>query len=175
MNHAARPGHDRLRLPRWARAWVYVGGTVCAASGGVWLLLHHFGRHEGAFGLEASPLEHPSLVVHGLCGLLLLWVLGLVWMPHVRRGWHRPRHRPVGGTMAALMLWLAASAGGLYYLADERLRGWVGIGHWALGLVAVAWLPLHIWHGRRAIRRARRDPSARTEAPPIPPPPRRRT
>jgi hypothetical protein len=147
-------GHERLRLPRWVRWWVYGGGTLCAASGAAWLLLHHFGQQEGAFGLEASPFEHPSLVLHGVCGLALLWVLGLVWFPHVRRGWHKRRHRLVGGTMAALMLWLAASAAGLYYLGDETLRGWVSIGHWTLGLFAVAWLPLHICHGRRLIRRS---------------------
>ena len=149
-------GHERLRLPRWVRWWVYGGGTLCALSGVAWLLLHHFGQHEGEFGLEASPLEHPSLVVHGVCGLVLLWVIGLVWLPHVRRGWQRRRHRLVGGTMAALMLWLGASAAGLYYLGDETVRGWTSIGHWTLGLLAVAWLPLHIWHGRRTIRRAQR-------------------
>jgi hypothetical protein len=153
----AHHGHERLRLPGWVRAWVYAGGTLCALSGAAWLLLHYFGQHEGEFGLESSPFEHPALVIHGVCGLLLLWILGLVWFPHVRRGWHKRRHRVVGGTMAALMLWLAASAAGLYYLGDETVRGWVSVGHWTLGLLAVAWLPLHIWHGRRAIRRAQDD------------------
>ncbi|MDR7100479.1 hypothetical protein J2X04_002860 [Lysobacter niabensis] len=146
-------GHERLRLPAWVRAWVYVAGALCALSGAAWLLLHHFVRREGQFGPEASPLEHPSLVLHGVCGLLLLWVLGLVWFPHVRRGWSRPRHRWVGGTMAALMLWLAVSAAGLYYLGDEQWRGWVSLAHWSLGLFAAFWLPFHIWVGRRRARR----------------------
>ena len=146
-------GHERLRLPRWIRWWVYLGGALCAASGLAWLLLHDFAQREGAFGLEPHPLEHPSLVVHGVLGLALLWVFGLVWLPHVRRGWHRPRHRVVGGTMAALMLWLALSAAALYYLGDEAWRDRIATAHWALGLFAVAWLPLHIWLGRRAIRR----------------------
>jgi hypothetical protein len=145
-------GHDRLRLPRWVRAWVYGAGSMCALSGGAWLLLHHFVRREGEFGPEPSLLEHPSLVLHGLSGLALLWVLGLVWLPHVRRGWSRRGQRWAGGIMATLMLWLALSAAGLYYLGDEHWRDWIGVGHWALGLFAVAWLPMHIWLGRRRLR-----------------------
>lgn len=148
--------HDRLRMPGWIRTWVYAGGTLCALSGGAWLLLHHFVQRQGEFGLQPHPLEYPSLVVHGLSGLALLWVLGLIWLPHVRRGWYRPQHRWAGGTMAALMLWLAVSAAGLYYLGDESWRSWVSVGHWALGLGAVAWLPLHIWLGRRIIGRQTR-------------------
>lgn len=146
-------GHERLRLPGWVRWWVYLGGALSALSGSAWLLLHHFVRREGEFGPEPSALEHPSLVLHGVSGLMLLWVLGLVWLPHVRRGWSKRQHRWVGGTMAALMLWLALSAAGLYYLGDESWRGWVGIAHWTLGLFAAIWLPVHIWIGRRRIHR----------------------
>ena len=146
-------GHERLRLPGWVRAWVYVGGALCALSGSGWLLLHHFVRREGEFGPEPSPFEHPSLVVHGMSGLALLWVLGLVWLPHVRRGWGKRQHRSVGGTMVALMVGLALSAAGLYYLGDERWRSVVSIAHWTLGLFAVVWLPTHIWVGRRRVAR----------------------
>lgn len=145
--------HDRLRLPRWVRWWVYLGGTLCAVSGVAWLLLHHFAQREGMFGPEPHPLEHPSLVAHGILGLCLFWVLGLVWLPHVRRGWSRPRLRWIGGAMAALLLWLAASAAGLYYIGNDTWRGWIALSHWSLGLFAVLWLPFHIWWGRRALRR----------------------
>lgn len=155
MKHAVmkQHGHERLRLPRWVRWWVYLAGSLCALSGSAWLLLHHFVRREGEFGPEPSPFEHPALVVHGISGLLLLWVLGLIWLPHVRRGWSMRRHRWVGGAMAALMLWLSLSAAGLYYLGDETLRNWTSIAHWTLGLAAALWLPTHIWIGRRRIRR----------------------
>ncbi|GAB3345216.1 hypothetical protein [Lysobacter tyrosinilyticus] len=146
-------GHERLRLPRWVRLYTYAGGALCALSGGAWLLLHHFVRTEGEFGPEPSVLEHPSLVAHGVLGLGMIWLLGLLWFPHIRRGWSRREHRWVGGSMAALMLWLALSAAALYYLGDETWRGWVSVGHWALGLFAVLWLPLHIWIGRRRLRR----------------------
>lgn len=145
-------GRERLRLPRWVRAYVYIGGALCGLSGVTWLLLHHFVRHEGEFGPEPSVLEHPSLVVHGVLGLGMVWLLGAVWFPHIRRGWSRREHRWAGGTMAALMLWLAFSAAGLYYLGDESWRGWVSVGHWVLGLFAALWLPTHIWIGRRRLR-----------------------
>ena len=151
--HSAH-AHERLRLPRWIRWWVYGGGCACAATGIAWLLLHDFVTHEGAFGPESHPLEHPMLVAHGCAGLAMLWVFGLVWLPHVRRGWSRRRHRVVGGMMAALMLSLCASAAMLYYLGDERWRSLVAVAHWGLGLFAVAWLPLHIWLGRQAIRKS---------------------
>ncbi|MEP6633149.1 MAG: hypothetical protein ABJA62_02980 [Luteimonas sp.] len=151
MRHV--PGHERQRLPGWIRAWVYGAGGVCAASGMLWLLFHYFFQRNGAFGLEPHPLEHAWLVAHGTTGLVLLWVLGLIWLPHVRRGWAKPRHRLVGGAMAALMLWLGISAAGLYYLGDENWRARIAIAHWAFGLLAIVWLPLHIWLGRRTIRR----------------------
>jgi len=146
-------GHERMRLPRWVRLWVYFGGALCATSGAAWLLLHYFAQREGEFGVEPHPFEHATLVTHGVAGLAMLWVFGLIWLAHVRRGWSKPQHRWAGGTMAALMLWLALSAAGLYYLGDEAWRGFVGIAHWSLGLFATVWLPMHIWLGRRAIQR----------------------
>jgi len=149
-------GHERFRLPGWIRAWVYAGGTLCAASGALWLLFHYFIHRNGAFGPEPHPMEHAWLVVHGIAGLGMLWVFGLVWLPHVRRGWAKRQHRLAGGTMVSLMLWLAISAGGLYYLGNDDWRDVVGVAHWASGLFAAAWLPTHIWLGRRTIRRRAR-------------------
>ncbi|GAB6196008.1 hypothetical protein [Lysobacter xanthus] len=151
-SHAAHHP-ERLRLPRWVRGWVYVGGGACAASGAGWLLLHTFVQKAGEFGPEPHPLEHPALVAHGVTGLMMLWVLGLVWLPHVRRGWAHRIQRIVGGTMAAVMLWLALTAAGLYYLGDERLRDAISMGHWSVGLFGMLWLPIHIWAGRRRLKR----------------------
>lgn len=153
MSQSRTDHHERMRLPRWARWCVYVIGVVCALSGATWLLLHHFVQREGEYGPEPHVLEHPSLVLHGVSGLAMLWVLGLVWLPHVRRGWAKRAHRVVGGTMAALMLWLALSAAGLYYLGDDSARSVTSLAHWIAGLAAAAWLPIHIVLGRRTQRR----------------------
>ena len=145
--------HEHLHLPRWTRWTTYLGGALAAVSGIGWWILHHHLQREGEFGPEAHPFEHPALVVHGVVGLLLVWLFGVIWLPHVRRGWQMRHHRLVGGTMLALMLLLSLTAAGLYYLADEGWRAFAGNAHWYGGLLAVLWLPLHIVLGRAKVRR----------------------
>ena len=156
----ARHG-ERFVLPRWVRRMVYAVGTACAASGTAWLLLHTFVQVESEFGPQPHPLEHPLLVVHGVAAALVLWTFGLLWLSHVRRAWSRHVNRLSGGTMVALLAWLGASGLGLYYLADERWRDFASIGHWALGLFAVLWLPVHIWRGRRRVHARERAAGGR--------------
>jgi hypothetical protein len=139
-----------MRLPRWARWWVYATSAGLLATGALWLLFHHFVRREGAFGPEAHPLEHTWLTLHGAAAFLALWALGLIWMGHVRRGWSGPRNRKNGRTLTVMVVALTLSGWGLYYLGDADWRENLALAHWILGLVAGAWLPLHIWRGRRS-------------------------
>jgi hypothetical protein len=150
--------HDGLRMPHWMRRCVYVAGIACLASGVSWLLFHHFIRHEGSFGPEAHPLERVSLAVHGAAALAMAWAFGLVWLAHVRRGWHRGRNRKAGAVMVATLAVLGASGWGLYYFGDETWRAATSLLHWIVGLAASAWLPWHIWLGRRALRRSSLTP-----------------
>lgn len=147
-NHAA---HDGMRMPTWMRRWVFVSGAACLLTGVLWLLFHHFVRHEGAFGPEAHPLEHTWLTLHGGAAIFMTWVFGLIWLPHVRRGWQRKRNLVSGATMASSIIVLAASGWGLYYLGDELWRAVVSALHWSIGLAGGAWLPIHIWRGRRSV------------------------
>lgn len=55
--------------------------------------------------------------------------------------------------MVALLGTLCLSGLGLYYLGDEHLRAWTSTAHWLVGFAAAAALPIHIWRGRRAVRR----------------------
>lgn len=144
----------RFTMPRWLRRLVYSAGLLCVASGGGWLLLHTFVQADRGFGPEPGSLEHPTLVLHGIAAAVLLWCFGAVWLGHVRRAWHRGFNRRSGGMMVALLGWLAVSGLGLYYLSDEQWRSAASVGHWALGLVAAVWLPIHILRGRRAVRRS---------------------
>lgn len=154
---------DRFVLPRWVRWTVYGAGAACALSGTAWLLLHDFVQVEGAFGPEPHPLEHPSLVVHGVAAALMLWTFGLVWLAHVRRAWGRRVNRRSGGTLVVLLAWLGISGLGLYYLGDERWREVASVGHWVAGLLAAAWLPFHVWRGRNAVSRSRGRTAPRRE------------
>jgi hypothetical protein len=153
-----RRGH-RFHVPAWVRAAVYGVGGACLLSGAVWLYLHHFVRIEGEFGPEASGLEHPMLVLHGIAAAAMTWLFGLLWLAHVRRAWQARRNRRSGGTMVAVMSWLCVSGLGLYYIGNDAAREFVGNGHWLVGLFAALWLPIHIWRGRRAVRLAITSPT----------------
>lgn len=146
--------HDGLRMPRWMRRWVFVAGGACLLTGALWLIFDAFVQHEGPFGPEPHPLQRQWLIAHGAAGMLMLWVFGLVWLAHVRRGWPRRRNRRSGAFMVASMILLALSGWGLYYLGSETLRPWLSQFHWILGLVVGGWLPIHIWRGRRSARLA---------------------
>jgi hypothetical protein len=145
-------GTHRFLLPRWARSGVYGVGLTCLLTGLGWLVLHHFVQIEGEFGPEASPLEQPLLVMHGIGAAAMLWLFGLLWLTHIRRAWHAQRNRRSGGTMVILLGLLSLSGLGLYYVGHETMRAWIGNGHWVAGLIATLLLPVHIWRGRRAIR-----------------------
>lgn len=146
-------GPQRFLLPRWARRGVYAVSALCFGSGAAWLWLHHFVTVDGAFGPETSPLEHPMLVVHGIAAMAMTWLFGVLWLAHVRRAWHARRNRRSGGAMVAFLSALCLSGLGLYYLGDEQLRAWTSTAHWLVGFVAATALPIHIWRGRRAVRR----------------------
>jgi hypothetical protein len=146
-----RHGH-RFLLPAWVRRAVYAIGAACLLSGSVWLYMHDFVRIESEFGQEHSTLEHPLLVMHGAAAAAATWLFGLLWLVHIRRGWHARKNRRSGGTMVALMVGLCVTGLGLYYCGDETARAWISSAHWIAGLIAGLWLPIHIWRGRRAIR-----------------------
>ena len=139
-----------MRLPRWVRFFVYGAAAATWLSGVAWLIFHHYVRREGPFGPEAHPLEHGWLALHGAAAFLIVWALGLIWMGHVRRGWPGIRNRWNGRSLTVLLIALAASGWGLYYLGDEQLREALALGHWILGLLLGLWLPWHVWNGRRS-------------------------
>lgn len=141
--------HEGLRMPNWIRRWVYAAGLTSFLSGAAWLLFHHFVRRNGMFGPEAHPLEHVWLQLHGAAAIALAWVLGLIWLAHVRRGWQKRRNLGTGAPLLIGLLLLAATGWGLYYIGAEGWRDAISITHWTLGLTAGAWLPLHVWRGRR--------------------------
>lgn len=142
------------RLGPRSRCAVYALGLLLLGSGAAWLVLHTWVRVEGAFGPEHHPLEAWLMRLHGLLALPALVGLGALLPAHVWPAW-RPRQRRISG-LALLVACAVLALGGwmLYYVADDALRAWVSVTHWALGLALPVLTLAHIVRTRRQ-RRAR--------------------
>jgi hypothetical protein len=139
----------RSPLPRWQEWTVYLSFGLLAATAVAWLLLDRFVRVPGEFGPEHHPAEHWMLIGHGVVAYGFLIVGGAMVPVHIMLGWNTRRNLKTGLTLAALLLLLATSALGLYYLGDEISRSWVSLIHWLVGLIAIPALLVHAIFGRR--------------------------
>lgn len=143
-----RISHDGMKMPAWIKTWIYSAASLCFTSGALWLVLHNFVMHEGEFGQEPHPLEHIMLITHGCVSLLLVWLLGLIFIVHIKRAWQKKQNRITGLIISLMSLMLMLSGLGLYYLGGEQLRINTATLHWVLGLLAGIALPIHIYWGR---------------------------
>jgi hypothetical protein len=139
-----------IHPPRWMRRTVYACLLLLWASGALWLLLP-LSSHDAAAMAGVHPLQPALMKLHGLVVWPTVFLSGALLQAHMQRAWALRRGRGAGGGFALLMLLLAATGWGLYYLGDERLRGAVSVAHWAAGLA----LPLvFVFHARAAWRRS---------------------
>ncbi len=153
---------QRMPLPHWQRCGVYLIGGALLFSGLAWLYLETFVRIESEFGAEHSPWQHRWLVLHGALAMPMLWLVGVLWTAHVKRGWLNRQNRITGAFLLAIFALLTISAAMLYYLADEPWRAATSLLHWLFGLAALIALPVHIWRGRKAAKAsAKANPAAK--------------
>ncbi len=160
-----RPKNPRMPLPRWQRWGVYGLTSTLLISGGAWLIFEHFIRIESEFGTDHSPWQHRWLVVHGVAAMPMIWLIGVLWTAHIKRGWAQHKNRVTGGVLIAMFTALTLSAALLYYLSDDAWRSVSSAAHWVLGLALIVGLPGHIWWGRRHGAAARIAHSAELLAP----------
>lgn len=155
------------RLPRWHEWSIHAGFAVLLLTGLAWLGLDKWVRVAGEFGPEHHPAQHLLLIVHGVAAYLFLLAAGALIPVHVKLGWSTRRNLLSGLALASVLGLLALTALGLYYVADEALRGWTSLVHWLIGIVAVAALAIHVIRGLRSFtpppkacprRRGRRTP-----------------
>lgn len=118
-------------------------------TGLAWLALHYLFRPHGEFGDTVNPFEPWALRVHGLAVLLGLFLYGSLLRPHMIRAWQIRRNRVSGVIVTAIIGVLSLTGYLLYYSADERVRPFVSLTHWIIGLCIAAALPLHIFYGRK--------------------------
>ena len=143
--NARRPS----RLPRLQEWSVYFSCGLLIASGIAWLIFDQWVRIAGEFGSERHPVQHMTLILHGVAAYAFLIVAGSIIPVHVRLGWTLRRNRKSGLTLAMLCILLAVTALGLYYLGDDVSRHWASLVHWVVGLAALPALVLHAINGQR--------------------------
>jgi hypothetical protein len=138
------------KLARW-QLWLLISsGAALWLSGGLWLLLHHYGQVAGEFGPQTSPYEPWLLRLHGLALIPALLGIGGLLVAHMPKGWAYPHQRLAGSVLAALLLALTLTGYLLYYASAEGLRSWSSIIHWGLGLATPL---IFIWHYQGKIKK----------------------
>lgn len=130
--------------------YAVAGGTWI--SGVLWLIFHYFLRTEGRFGFRNHPLEAWWLKLHAAFSFGFLWILGVLWITHVLRGWHMRWRRRSGGALVGIALFLTVTGYGLYYIDARTWQEWTGIAHWAVGFAAIAAFFAHRLSKSRARR-----------------------
>lgn len=134
-----------FRLSQRRRWTVYGVFAVLAVTGVVWLVLHFLGD-----GSEGGTLALAwSMKLHGAAAMMGLYLLGMLWGPHIRNAWVRRRNRTAGAVFGALTAVLVMTGYALYYVNGELLRQAAEILHWVAGVVVCIALWVHIVIGRR--------------------------
>lgn len=88
--------------------------------------------------------------LHSAVGLAVIMLLGSLWTVHMRANWRRGRQRISGAALGAMMLVLAASAVGIFYLGDDALGTAAALIHLGVGLALAVPFGWHWVLARRA-------------------------
>ena len=90
-----------------------------------------------------------TAALHAGAGFIAAMLMGALWSVHMRAGWRRRRQRVSGALCGALLLVLALSAVGVYYLGEEISGTVAATTHLAAGVLLVLPFGWHWWRGRR--------------------------
>ncbi|HEY0721824.1 MAG TPA: hypothetical protein VGE50_11295 [Gammaproteobacteria bacterium] len=95
--------------------------------------------------------------LHAIAALLTLFIIGALWVIHIRAGWKRRNHHHSGITMLLLIAALCISGIGLYYAGEESLGRLSVIAHLLTGPVLPLIFIAHIVSVRRRAQGVLRD------------------
>ncbi len=147
IRKAGSLGHRR-------RCMLYGIGVGVWTSGVLWLVFHYFLEQKGEFGPTANPLEPWWLKLHGLFAFAAVWLFGLLWGIHITKLWPHRRRRWSGGVLTGIFLLLILSGYLLYYVGDDRVRPFLSIAHWGIGLASPIFFFWHRLRRKRALHRS---------------------
>ncbi|NML91265.1 DUF4405 domain-containing protein [Sphingobium sp. TB-6] len=140
-----RPPQFSTRLPSWQKWLIYTSFSLLVSAGVCWLVLEYFVRVDGEFGPERSPWQPTLLSIHGLACFAFLVAVGAMLPVHVRLGLLGKRNRKSGIATGGIILFMALTGYGLYYIADDSLRAWASTVHWLGGFTTVLIVSGHVW------------------------------
>lgn len=145
-----RVQHRSPALLSRRRRWIaYATLGALWLTGVAWLVLRYGMQRHGEFGPTPHPLQPWVLRAHALFAFATMWLGGWLWVVHIAPNWRRGHRRASGIVTVAALLALIASGYLLYYVADDRWRLSVSTLHWAIGLLAIAPVLVHLLHDRR--------------------------
>jgi magnesium-transporting ATPase (P-type) len=136
-----------FQISRRHRLTLYAVSLTLFLSGVCWAWIHHLDE-AGRAGEDLVKLKQPLIAVHGFSAMAFVLLLGTLLAGHVRRAWHARKNWKNGVFFLAAISLLTLSGYALYYLGDENWRNAAGHFHLWLGVMAPAFLVLHIWLGR---------------------------
>ncbi len=152
-----------LRLRTSVRRTLYAVLAMSWTTGLVFYALRRWFQIDGDFGLETHPWQQPVLQIHGAAAFTMLMLIGAMLLNHVPAGWRSGRSRVHGIVLASSMSLMVISAWCLYYLGAEDVRVWIGNVHLLVGMTLPIQIGLHVWLGRRARARSRKERLAQYE------------
>jgi uncharacterized membrane protein YesL len=152
-----------LRLEPGLRFWNYAVFATLSATGVIWLVADLLKTPEDDEVWQT--LASNTLMLHGLCAMIALVLLGAMIPLHVRYSWRAGKNRISGAVMVGTNAVLVATAWGLYYAGSDLLRTFVADVHIGVGIALPALVVTHIALGRRSRMHARQERSRSVEIP----------
>ncbi|HVV71569.1 MAG TPA: hypothetical protein VHI52_08735 [Verrucomicrobiae bacterium] len=133
------------RFSRRFKAVFFISAVLLYFSGVGYVIFDTFVHVKGEFGNEPHPLQIHFLHLHGIAGLVFLFVFGHLFASHIRPGLRGHRRKVTGLSIFIPLAVLALTVPGLYYFGNEHLKNMVAAVHTYLGLVTVIPFGLHLW------------------------------
>jgi hypothetical protein len=137
-----------IKLHSGFKRLLFTTSALLYASGVAYLIFDTFVRVHGEFGNEPHPLQATVLHIHGIVGLVFLFVFGHLYANHIRPGLRGKRRKLTGWAIFAPITFLALTVPGLYYFGNENLKNAIAALHTYVGLAVLLPFGLHLYKRR---------------------------